>query len=117
MIVNGYAIEPGADLSNANLPGANLHNVNLSYADLTGAILRHTDLYGVDLAGATLNWQSHDLIAEILRRNTGGNPHRLMLAGWISMARNKCWDYWLEVEHYEKQWALNVLSQWEGMPR
>jgi uncharacterized protein YjbI with pentapeptide repeats len=160
--VNGYTIEPGVDLSHANLRGADLRNadlryadlryvdlrvadlrnadlryadlryadlrnedlrsVNLRYADLRYADLRNEDLRygnlrGADLHSAKLNWNSHDLIAEILRQHAGNNPHRLMLAGWVLMARNKCWDYWLSVDHHEKQWALDVLSQWEGMPR
>ena len=39
MEVNGYRIEPGADLSSADLTGA-----NLSQADLTGADLRDANL-------------------------------------------------------------------------
>ena len=71
-VVNGYTIEPGADLrhtklawadlSGANLRGANLHGArlfganlrgaNLSGADLSGADLYGADLYGADLSGA-----------------------------------------------------------------
>ena len=37
--VNGYVLEPGADLSGAYLWDADLEGVNLAYADLTGANL------------------------------------------------------------------------------
>ncbi len=37
--VNGYTIEPGANLEGANLKGANLKGANLLAADLTGAYL------------------------------------------------------------------------------
>ena len=64
MIVNGYEIKPGVDLSEANLSGANLFGANLSGANLSGANLSGADfsvayLYGVslyraDLSGANL---------------------------------------------------------------
>ena len=46
-IVNGYIIEPGADLTGADLFGA-----DLSDADLTGADLYKADLSAADLSGA-----------------------------------------------------------------
>ncbi len=49
-IVNGYEINPGADLSGANLYGADFSGANLSEADLSGA-----NLYGADLSGANLS--------------------------------------------------------------
>ena len=72
--VNGYKIEPGADLRGANLRGANLRGANLrganlsnanlsnanlrgawlSNANLTRAYLPEADLYGADLYGADL---------------------------------------------------------------
>lgn len=47
-VVNGYTIEPGADLSGADLSGADLVDADLTGADLTGA-----DLEGPDLTDAT----------------------------------------------------------------
>jgi uncharacterized protein YjbI with pentapeptide repeats len=35
--VNGYAIEPGANLAKADLNGANLERADLTEANLTGA--------------------------------------------------------------------------------
>lgn len=63
--VNGYLIEPGADLSGAELSGAYLEDVNLTNANLRGAnltnsnlrfaVLEGADLTGADLTGADLN--------------------------------------------------------------
>jgi uncharacterized protein YjbI with pentapeptide repeats len=36
--VNGYTIEPGANLGGANLTGADLYRANLTGADLSGAM-------------------------------------------------------------------------------
>ena len=48
--VNGYTIEPGANLSGANLSGANLSGANLSGANLSGANLEGANLEGADLS-------------------------------------------------------------------
>jgi hypothetical protein len=124
--VNGYDVRPGANLRDADLRGADLRGANLKhadlldadlqYADLRGADLRDADLRGADLRDARLNWQSHNLISEILLQSAGENPHRRMLAGWILVSRDKCWDYWKKVDHHEKQWAIDVLRKWEGCP-
>ena len=65
MIVNGYKIEPGAnlsgaslseaDLSGANLSGANLSGANLAGARLTDANLTRARLVGANLSGANLS--------------------------------------------------------------
>ena len=47
--VNGYTIEPGANLEGADLSGANLYEANLSRADLS-----HADLSGADLTQAAI---------------------------------------------------------------
>ncbi len=57
--INGYKIEPSADLSKAflfgaNLTNADLRNTKLSGAFLYGANLESADLEGADLSGATL---------------------------------------------------------------
>ncbi len=51
MIVNGYTIEPWANLEGANLEGANLEGANLGWANLYGA-----NLEGANLKGANLGW-------------------------------------------------------------
>ena len=61
MEVNGYQIEPGADLNGANLTGVNLSgadltNADLITADLSGANLTGVNLSGADLTNADLSW-------------------------------------------------------------
>ena len=58
--MNGYCIEPGANLSGANLSetdlsGANLSETDLSGANLSGANLSETDLSGANLSGTNLS--------------------------------------------------------------
>ena len=52
--VNGYVIDPRADLKGAKLKGAQLAHVNLRGADLTDADLSGADIRGADLRGAGL---------------------------------------------------------------
>ena len=73
--VNGYDIEPGADLSGADLQDANLRNANLSGADMTDADLNNANLQDADLSGADLtNANAYDLY--------GGCP-KLLPEGWV----------------------------------
>ena len=53
--VNGYTIEPGADLAGANLGRANLSGADLSGADLSGAILLDANLSEAK-AGEETTW-------------------------------------------------------------
>ena len=55
LTVNGYVIEPGADLSGADLSGADLSGADLSGADLSDAILNGADLSDADLSDADLS--------------------------------------------------------------
>ena len=52
--VNGYDIEPGAYLINANLAGANLNNAKLAGANLSDANLAGANLDGANLTGARM---------------------------------------------------------------
>jgi len=108
-----------ADLRGANLSGADLSGANLSGADLSGAKLSGADLSGAnlseaDLREATINWQSHDLIAVILRRAAADDVQRRMLAGLILISRDWCWKKFLalEIDPDVRQWALTELRQW-----
>ena len=53
--INGYTIEPGANLTRADLKGANLTRANLTRAMLFGVDLTRADLEGADLGGADAN--------------------------------------------------------------
>ena len=51
--VNGYTIEPGANLEGANLEGANLYGANLEGANLERARLRGANLYSASLSNGS----------------------------------------------------------------
>ena len=110
----------GADLYDANLSGANLCDANLCYADLhdanlCDANLRDAKLSGAFLHGAKINWNSHDLIAEILKRAAGDDIQKRMLAGLILVSRDWCWKKFLALNGDLKplrEWALDELAKW-----
>ena len=58
--VNGYTIEPGANLSRANLAGADLEGAALVGANLCGADLTRANLRGANLTRAHLEGASAD---------------------------------------------------------
>lgn len=106
-----------ADLEKANLTGANLRGANLEEANLRGANLKRANLTGAFLTGAnlkniTVNWSSHDLLAEILWRAAGGNIIREMLAAFVGRKTEWCWDRRITFDHPEKQWAIDELGKW-----
>ena len=103
-----------ADLGGAYLNGANLSGATLTRADLSGADLRGADLSYANLNGVCVNWQSHDLIAEILRRAAEDDVSRRMLAGLVLVSRNWCWDTFLtlDIDPALRDWALTKLNKW-----
>ena len=66
MIVNGYKIEPSANLYEANLIGANLYEANLIGANLIGA-----NLIGANLIGANL-YEANLIGANLIGANLSG---------------------------------------------
>jgi len=101
-----------ADLAGAYLAGANLARANLARANLAGANLDGANLDGANLAGIKVNWTSHDLIAEILRRWAKDSIPRRMLVGLIVLSRDWCWPQFLRIKHPEKKAVLAELSRW-----
>lgn len=106
-----------ANLSEANLIDANLIDANLRGADLRGGELRGANLTGANLDGADLrgtriNWQSHDLIAELLRRAAEGDVERRKLAGLVLVSRDWCWFHFLALDDPQREWALGVLREY-----
>jgi len=102
-----------ANLSMANLYGANLSGANLSGANLSGANLSRANLSMANLYGANLSWQSHDMLAEILRREAGDDIKLRSFAGLILVSRDWCWSTWLKLEvTAEVRWAASVLAKW-----
>jgi len=76
-------------------------------ADLSGASLR-----GANLRGARIAWQSHDLIAELLKRSAGDDIAKLKVAGLVLVCREKCWSDFLKLRDPLAGWALGVLREW-----
>ena len=91
-------IVAGETLARANLAGANLAGANLD---------------GANLDGAKLNWQSHGLVAELLKRAADQDVRHRMVAGLIAVSLDWCWDEFLTLRHdypAELEWALGVLA-------
>ena len=105
---------PWADLTGANLTEANLTRANLIGANLTGADLTEANLIGAHLAGIVVAWQSHALLADILRRAAGDNVPRRMLAGLIAISTDWCWGEFLnlDIDPALREWAIAELRQW-----
>jgi hypothetical protein len=102
----------GADLTGADLIGANLEGANFEGAKLIDANLIDAKLEGADLTGANLNWQSHDLIAEILRRAASDDIEKRKVAGLILVSRDWCWKEFLSLNDPITEWALDELAKW-----
>lgn len=113
----------GADLEWANLEGANLKGAHLDRACLDGSILRGADLFDAELDGASLrgacldgivvNWSSHDLVSEILRRAAGNDIERLKIAGLVAVCRDECWSEFLSLRRDPLfAWAIDSLAEW-----
>jgi uncharacterized protein YjbI with pentapeptide repeats len=110
----------GADLYLANLSSAvvvatNMNFCNLNRAKFYDADLRCSSFYGASVIGASLyssriNWQSHVLIAEILRQHAGESAPRRSLAGLIAVSTDWCHDIWADLEHSEREWAIETLK-------
>src|SRR5579863_9221963 len=109
-----YAYLYNADLRNANLCNADLSYADLYNADLHNANLYNADLYNVKLDNTVINWQSHDLLAEILRQNAKEEVEFAM-AGHILIRRDLCWDKlflstWITQDNLD--WALKTFSKY-----
>jgi uncharacterized protein YjbI with pentapeptide repeats len=114
----GGAYLSGADLGGANLAGADLGGANLAGADLGGADLRGAYLSGAylagaDLGGADLNWQSHDLIAELLFRSAGQDIDKRKVAGLVLISKDWCWDKFLAANDPLADWAKTELRKYQ----
>ena len=101
----------GADLTCAYLRGADLSRADLSRADLRGADLTCAYLRGANLRGAKINWQSHDLIAEILRSAAVADIEKRKIAGLILVSRDRCWPHFEAMQHDPHfAWAITTLA-------
>ena len=101
-----------ADLRYADLRAANLCAADLRAANLCAANLHHVNLRYANLRDAKINWNSHDLIAEILRQNAREDIEKLQIPGLIILLKDRCWDYFLKLDHPQKGWAIQVLKDY-----
>lgn len=109
----------GANLRGVDLSGADLRWADLSWVDLSGSTFRGADLRGVNLSGANLrgsdlsgcrlNWQSHDLVAEMLRRWADGDVQRRALAGIVLVSTDLCWRDFASMDISQRDDALAYL--------
>lgn len=85
-------------------------------AYLRGADLRGADLRGAYLREITMSWQSHALIAEILRRAANKDIEKTKVAGLIAMgqANNWCWEWYVKNCSNDPlfPWAIAELRKW-----
>ena len=102
-----------ADLSGADLSNAELYSADLSSANLRSADLRSANLYGANLSGAVLDWNSHQLLSEILLRAAGEDAGRRSFAGLVRISTDWCWHRYLRMtDNPALEWALDELAKW-----
>jgi uncharacterized protein YjbI with pentapeptide repeats len=103
----------GAYLTGADLRGAYLRGADLGGADLRGAYLTGAYLTGADLTGAKINWTSHALISDILRRAAGDDIDRLKFAGLVLLQISWCWKEFTAMQSDPQlEMALRELAKW-----
>ena len=75
--------------------------------------LRSANLRSANLPGAELNWQSHELLSEILRQNAK-SIDQFMVAGLLLVKKELCWKDFKSIEGFDelKQWAFDVFRQY-----
>jgi hypothetical protein len=110
----------GAKLRGAKLCGAKLYSVNLSDSDLTGADFTGAEIFRVDLARAKLtgatftdaivDWNSNDLVAELIFRAAGKDRAKRKMARLFLENRNLFWDRFLSMGLPLTSWVLEVLA-------
>lgn len=98
-----------------SLSWADLYGADLIDADLYGANLRDADLRGADCENITMNWQSHNLIAERLRQKAQEDP-QLILIGVILIGEKQewCWEELIEKtsDFIAQDWAMKLMQTW-----
>lgn len=100
-----------SDFTNAVLDGANLANADMSRTILTGASFVNAYLPTCKLDGAVLNWESHDLVAEVLRRAARSDISR-SIAGLFLVSREMSIVDIFDFVVPGMNWALNECMRW-----
>jgi hypothetical protein len=81
-------------------------------------------LYRANFEGAKINWQSHSLLSELLRRAAGEDLLKQAMAALIGTHTDWCWAVWMndsapegcQKAHWDllvsrpRNWALGVLT-------
>ena len=97
------------DQTKARLIELNIDPTRLSEGGMWD--LRGADLCWADLGEIILNWNSHDLLAEIALRAAGDDLRKRMTAGLILISRDWCWEKLVIVlDEGEKQWLGFVFA-------
>ncbi len=110
MQINGHIIAPGANLRGADLRGTYLCGANLRAVDLRGAYLCGANLRAANIRDTIIEWQSHDLIAELLMQAAGDQVDRRCIAGLVLVSRDWCWDDFAEkLTNAQRTWAVSAL--------
>jgi uncharacterized protein YjbI with pentapeptide repeats len=109
----------GADFSRADLYrvkfrgtcliGATFEGANLFGVDFRKASLMRADFRNADLRQLRVNWCSHDLVAEILRRAARADLDKLHVAGLILLQRQWRAADFIELGHPQTAWVLETL--------
>lgn len=100
----------GRNLPRANLSGASLYGADLSGADLSGANLSGADLYKanlsrVNLYKAKISWQSHSIIAALLKQHARKDADHRATAGLILVSTDWCWEAYEALAESSERWA------------
>jgi hypothetical protein len=83
MKINGYTIQPGANLEGANLAGANLAGANLEGANLEGANLTRAELPAPTMV-LLARWRnvSDELCSDLMRWDAANHPDPTAFDAW-----------------------------------
>lgn len=105
------------DCSNCDFSGAAIARACFDHACLMGADLRDTGCLGASfsyarLKGARINWQSPELVSELLFQAAGSDLKKVKIASLVASARRLgwCWYEYLKLRHPGTAWALSALA-------
>jgi hypothetical protein len=103
----------------AQVRGVDFVMTDLTAARFDGVDLSQTTFHGSNLTGTqfdhvkAMNWNSSELVAELLRRAAGQDRAQMKVAGlvWALSATPKNWYIFLgETDERYLEWALNALA-------
>jgi hypothetical protein len=98
----------GARLDGARLDGASFVKARLEGASFVRASFVGARLEGARFVGARMNWTSHDLVAELLRRAANMDIEKRSFAGLVLISRDWCWKHFAGLPLFG--WAVGVLA-------